>query len=25
MTPGTYRARVSTKGFAPGFSKPVSL
>ncbi len=25
VTPGTYRARVSTKGFAPGFSKPVSL
>ena len=25
VTPGTYRARVSTKGFAPGVSKPVSL
>jgi len=25
VTPGTYRARVSTKGFAPGLSKPVSL
>jgi len=21
--PGTYRARVSTKGLAPGFSRPV--
>ncbi|HKA26176.1 MAG TPA: SpoIID/LytB domain-containing protein [Gaiellaceae bacterium] len=25
MTPGTYRARVASKGFAPGLSKPVTL
>jgi hypothetical protein len=25
VTPGTYRARVSSKGFAPGLSKPVTL
>jgi stage II sporulation protein D len=24
VTPGTYRARVSAKGFAPGFSQPVT-
>ena len=25
LTPGTYRARVSTRGMAPGVSKPVTL
>jgi stage II sporulation protein D len=25
VTPGTYRAKVAAKGFAPGFSKPVTL
>jgi stage II sporulation protein D len=25
VTPGTYRARVATKGMAPGLSKPVTL
>jgi stage II sporulation protein D len=25
VTPGTYRVRVSAKGFAPGFSKPIVL
>jgi hypothetical protein len=25
VTPGTYRARVTASGFAPGISKPVSL
>jgi hypothetical protein len=24
VVPGTYRVRVSAKGFAPGFSKPVT-
>jgi len=24
VAPGTYRARVSAKGFAPGLSKPVT-
>ena len=25
VVPGTYRARVSAKGFAPGLSKPVTV
>jgi hypothetical protein len=25
VAPGTYRARVSAKGFAPGVSKPVTV